>query len=333
MSPQKQPRKQTKKRGAIALTGVAGFPGAKLLEALLERNDFDHIVSLDLKRPPIPVTEGKFYKIDLTDPVADAILADILRKEGCEYVVHCAFLSKPIHSSSYAHELEEIGTMHLLNACAQSGVRKIVVRSTTMVYGAHPDNPAYLTESHPLRGDLDYPFIRDKVNVEHLVERFRRRNPDIAVTVLRPCTTLGPTVQNLATLYLDHRVSLTILGHDPLIQLVHEVDVVDAFLRAIEADVEGIFNIAGKGVLPLSAILRVAGNLRLPLRYRSAVRFTDLLWLSQLAPAPSPHLNYLRYPWVADVTAAEERLGFTPHHTTAETIEHYARGLRLKRAL
>ena len=62
---------------------------------------------------------------------------------------------------------------------------------------------------------------------------------------------LGPSIHNIATHYLSSKVCFTPLGFDPLVQLVHEDDVIRAFQIVIEQDHSGIFNIVGEGVLPL----------------------------------------------------------------------------------
>ena len=80
---------------------------------------------------------------------------------------HCAFPITPLRDQSKAHELQSIGTMYLLNACAEQNIQKFILASTTDVYGAHPTNPNYLTEKHVARGGFKSRFIRDKVDAEN----------------------------------------------------------------------------------------------------------------------------------------------------------------------
>ena len=109
------------------------------------------LIILDNKKPENMPEMARFYKVDLMQPTADAMVADILQRERADTVVHLAFRSNPSRRSADAHELEVIGTLNLLNASAAAAVKHVVVRSTTMAYGAHPLNPNYLTEDHPLR--------------------------------------------------------------------------------------------------------------------------------------------------------------------------------------
>src|SRR5262249_17046786 len=151
-----------------------------------------------------------------------ADLADLLGREGVDTFVHAAFLSTPTHAAAWAHELEDIGTMHVLNACAETRVRKFLLSSTTLVYGADPRNPNFIDEDAELRGKPSAPYIDDKVRAEKQVRRFAEENPDTVVTVLRAAPTLGPTVHNFVTRFFGRPVAPVLMGFDPLLQFVHE---------------------------------------------------------------------------------------------------------------
>lgn len=325
----KKVHKKEKYERVIALTGANGFIGSNLAHRIQVDPRYKLVV-LDIKKPDFLHKSTKFYKIDLTEPTVDATIADILKNEHVDTFVHLAFLTNPCRNSSFAHELEVIGTMQVLHACAEVKVKKFILGSTTMVYGAQAMNPNFLTEDMPLCQNSNYNYVKDKVEAEQLVERFRRKNPDTIVTVLRPCWILGPTIQNYLTRYLYSPVIITLLGYDPLFQLVHEEDVIDAFRLAIEGDHPGIFNIVGRGVLPLSTLLKLAGKINLPLLHVIAYPLVDALWAAGLFGAPSGHLDFIRYIWVADGEKAEKELGFTPKYSTKETLNHFIGIQRLR---
>jgi hypothetical protein len=75
------------------------------------------IVAFDVKNPPSAGRKTRFYKVDLTQPSVDARIAEVLAAEVVDTFLHLAFLSSPTHASAWAHELESVGTMHVLNAC------------------------------------------------------------------------------------------------------------------------------------------------------------------------------------------------------------------------
>src|SRR5260221_7953443 len=136
----------------VAITGAYSFVGAELTRRLEADRRCAKILAVDVRKPTFPLTKTQFHKIDLTMPTADADLAALWKSQGVDTVVHAAFLSTPTHNTAWAHELESIGTMHVLNAAGEAGVRKLVLFSTTLVYGASPANPNFLDESAELRG-------------------------------------------------------------------------------------------------------------------------------------------------------------------------------------
>lgn len=316
-------------RKVIAITGVNSFIGANTCQRLQIDSRYK-VICLDIKKPPFLSKEALHYKVDLTEPTVDLTLADILSTNNVDTVVHCAFLTNPTRRGAYAHELEVIGTMHLLHACAKVGVRKFILRSSTLVYGPNPLNPNFLTEDHPVAEHSTYRYIRDKAEVEKMVERFKRKNPKTIVTVLRFGILLGPTVKNFFTEYLRRPFVLTLLGYDPLFQFVHEEDAVDAMMLAIEKDCDGVFNIVGEGVLPISTIIKLAGRFNLPVFHPFAYPLVQTLFSIGISPVGSKHLDFLRFPCVADGQKAKEELGFMPRYTVKECVESFAGMQRLR---
>jgi UDP-glucose 4-epimerase len=315
--------------GTIALTGVNTHLGSSLVALLERERKWRKIVAIDLKNAPAAGPKTRFYKIDLSQPAVDAQLAEILQAERVDTVVHGAFLSQPTHATAWAHELESVGTMHVLNACEEHGVSKLVLRSTTMLYGARPDNPLYLTEDHPLRGDERWPFIGDKLDAERQVIAFAERRPGTVVTVLRIAPTLGRGSQHYLTqTVLGQRVVPLILGYDPLVQLVHELDVVAAFHAAINEDHPGVFNVVAPGVLPLTSVLRLAGRLEAWVPYPVANVMLQVLSGTHLARSSPAFLDYLKYPCVASGEKAAELLGFRASYSTREALHDYLRAMR-----
>jgi UDP-glucose 4-epimerase len=257
-------------------------------------------------------------------PTADADLAAVWKREGVDTVVHAAFLSTPTHANAWAHELESIGTMHVLNACAETAVRKLVVWSQTVVYGAHPLNPNFLTEEHELRGHVSRSrFVKDKVEVERQVRRFASEHEDTIVTTLRTAATLGPHIRNFATRFFARPIAPTLMGYDPLMQLVHERDVVDAFTLAVDNDFPGEFNIVGEGVLPYSTILAMMGKVPLPMPHFLARPLSRALWATQIFDSPPNFLDFLRFLCVADGGKAKRVMGFQPVYDLKATIHDF----------
>ena len=330
-------KKKRKKRAAprsgftIALTGVRSFIGRKLLQHLERDPACRQIIALDIEMPSFRTEKTTFYRTDLTEPTIDSDIAEILKREEVDTVVHVAFLSKPSHNPSFSHELENIGTMYVLNACAEAKVRKFVLGSSTLVYGASPLNPNYLAESHALRQRDESRFIRDKVEAELQTRRYMNDAKDRITTVLRPCITVGPTIDNFATRFLSRRIVPNMMGYDPLVQFLHEDDLLAAFKLAIDTDVPGEFNLVGDGVMALSTVFALTGALSIPVPHFVARSTLNLAWAAELADAPPAFLDLLRYLCVADGARAKRELGFAPEHSSKEALLDFIQTQRLRR--
>jgi UDP-glucose 4-epimerase len=308
----------------VAITGAYSFMGAELIKRLERDRRYYKLLAIDVRKPTFPLHKTQFHKVDLTLPTADADLAAVMKREGVDTVVHAAFLSSPTHAASWAHELESIGTMHVLNACAECQVRKLVVWSQTLVYGAHPLNPNFLTEEHALRGEQSRSrYVRDKVEAEKQVARFRKENTDTVVTTLRTGATLGPTIRNFATRFFRRPVAPTLMGYDPLMQFLHERDATDAFVRAVDADFPGEFNIVGDGVLPYSTILAMMGKVPLPMPHFLAYPLSQALWATQVFDSPPNFLDFLRFLCVVDGDKAKRVMGFQAAYDIKATINDF----------
>lgn len=317
---------------SVAVTGAASFLGANLIGLLEEDPRISRIVALDTASPKTAGSKTRTYELDLTHPSAEDRAAEIFGSEGVDSLVHLAFLESPTHAVAWAHELESVGTMHALHACRRTGVRKLVLWSQTLLYGAHPTNPNFLSERHALRADRSASFFADKMEAEAEAVRFGRPGSGRCVTVLRTAALLGPTVHNYLTRYLGRELVPTVLGFDPLWQFVHEADAVAAFKLAVDRDAPGVFNVVGSGVLPLSTVIKLAGRRGVPLPRSVLGTLASTLWLAGLGEAPAGFLDYLQYVCVADGERATDALGFVPLYTTREALLDFASALHLREA-
>jgi UDP-glucose 4-epimerase len=267
-----------------------------------------------------PGSKIEHIKVDLTQPTVDSELATLLQSRNVDTVVHGAYLSHPTHASEWAHELEDVGTMHVLNACAAVPPRRLVTLSTTLVYGAHPNNPNFLDETAELRGHRDSRFINDKVRAEKQIATYATEHPNVEVCTLRFAPLMGPTVSNLHTRFFSRPIAPVMMGHDPLMQFVHEQDAAWALRQAVNSHATGPFNIVGKGVLPYTTVLAMLGRVPMPLPYLVARQMSKALWATQLVGSPPSFLDFLLYLCVADGARAKRELGFSARLSIKRTI-------------
>lgn len=315
----------------IAITGLDSFAGLRTAERLLARANPPELVGLDLRLPRRLDGRVRFHRVDLTEPTADSQLAETLEKERCDALLHAAFLTRTHADNAAAHELEVIGSLHVMNAAAAAKLRKLVVLGSAEVYGASPINPAYLPESRDLVPHPDSHPARDRAELEQLLALFADRHRAMTVTVLRPCWVTGPTFESRV---LDHfagsRVT-TLLGYDPLMQWLHEDDLLRAIECVLDDDAPGPWNLAGDGALPLSTLLRLAGKraraVPHPLLYR--VGYLPAVWRD--GDPPSGFYDYLRFAWLVETRRAREELGFVPEYSTQEAWMSWVVSRRMRR--
>src|SRR6187549_1715903 len=119
------------------------------------------------------------------------------------------------------------GTSKLLEYCQAYKVPKVVLLSSANVYGPRADNAQFLTEDAPLLAAQAFPEMRDLVEIDHMASSFFWKAREVDTVILRPVHILG-AVKNAPSNYLRLPRPPTLLGFDPMVQLIHEGDVAEA---------------------------------------------------------------------------------------------------------
>lgn len=307
----------------IAITGASSFLGERFLRRLIRDGHGDDIVVIDVAEPSISFGSIHFRKIDLTQPAADQAMLDLLKADGIETLVHMAFFTSPRRDTTNAHELESIGTLAVLAAAAAANVKNFVMRSFTFVYGARAENPALIREGTHLPPRATLGWLRDKVEAEEHAAAFAKRYPEMAVRVLRFAPLLGPYVRTFYTRILDRRVVPTLMGYDPLLQLLHPDDAEEALVRATFSEARGAFNITPRAALPLATGIHLSGKVPAPVPHLAAYLAVDALYGAGIVEAPSGFIDYVRYPCVADGEKAKRDLDFVATYSSREALDSY----------
>lgn len=295
----------------VLITGVAGYWGRQL--ALRLAAEPLHLLGLHAGDVPPPSTppDIEFIRADVRDPS----LVQQLRAGGVNTVCHLQFHASVPRSERLFQE-NVMGTMRLLGACAEAGVERVILKSSTAVYGAHADNSAFLTEAHPLRGSCRYGYLRDWLEIENFCDAFEDQAPHLTLIRLRFSSIAGPTADTPMTRFLKSHQAPVLLGFDPMMQAIHEQDVVEALAHTVLHPAAGTFNVAARDPLPLSRLLGLAGKPPLPVLHLLAYRVPRAL-RPTLFPIPP---DYLRYPWVGDLTRMQETLQFQPHYSAPDAL-------------
>lgn len=304
----------------VLVTGGAGFLGSYVVAALVTHPGVDLVVAGDVRRPEHPI-EGVLYdEVDVTRPAG---LPPLLERHGIDVVVHLAAIVNPGRDHDLEYRVDVEGTRNVIDACVATGVRRIVVSSSGAAYGYHPDNPAWLHETDPLRGNEEFPYAKHKRLVEEMLAETRRSHPELEQVVFRIGTILGPTVQNQITALWDGRRILAVAGSDSPFVFVWVDDVAGAMARAATDGPPGIYNVAGDGRLTVREIARRLGKPTFTVRpgvLALALRIGRALRLTVHGPE---QVGFLRYRPVLANDALTRDFGFTPAKTSAEAFEAY----------
>jgi UDP-glucose 4-epimerase len=311
---------------AVLVTGAAGYIGRQLVRALAtEPGCRDTVVAMDVRALPEQERQpGIEYR---TGDIRDPRIAETFRSYQIDTVVHLAAIVTPGKNASreLEYSVDVVGTENVLTACVQAGVRKFIFTSSGAAYGYYADNPCWLRETDPLRGNDAFAYSRHKRLVEEMLGRYRREHPGLRQLIFRSGTILGESVSNQITDLFQKPVILGIRGADAPFVFIWDQDVVACLLKGIREDRTGIYNLAGDGTMTPREIARHTGKPYLALPawlMRGALRVLQPLGLSQYGPE---QVDFLRYRPVLSNDKLKTEFGYTPQLTTVGVFERYWR--------
>lgn len=216
-------------------------------------------------------------------PVAHATRAELHRR-GHQVVDHggeCAIF--------FPGSPEELARL-----ASDPGIRRLVVRSHAYAYGANAKNPGHMTENRPSllpAGAEANKWLR--------AETVAAAHPNSAAVRLASVADVGEG--DAFTVRLAAGSAVRIAGRNPNMQLIATEDAAAALVAAAEGSATGLFNASGSGVIPLQKALKAANTRQIPVPDR-------------------PSLAEFQYNWTVSNDRAERELGWTPKHSTVETL-------------
>jgi dTDP-glucose 4,6-dehydratase len=227
----------------VLVTGAGGFIASHLVEKLIaEGASVRALVRYNsrgdtglLKFLPADIYNGiEIIMGDLRDE--DAVRAAV---QGTDIIFHLGALIAIPYSYMHPREVIEtniMGTLNVLAAAREYGVRRIIHTSTSEVYGTAQYVP--IDEKHPLQGQS--PYSASKIGADKIVESFHR-SFDMPLVTIRPFNTYGPRQSARAVIPTIISQALTNneirLGRlDPTRDFTYVADTVDGFLLAGSAN-------------------------------------------------------------------------------------------------
>jgi UDP-glucose 4-epimerase len=302
----------------VLVTGASRYLGSRLVSALAADEAIERIIAVDTvpPKPAVAKTLGRaeFVRADIRNP----LIAKVIAQADVDTVVHMNVIATPLGAGGRTamKEINVIGTMQLLAACQKApSMRKLLVKSTTAIYGSSPRDPALFTEDVEPRSLPKSGYAKDAVEVEGYVRGFGRRRPDVTLTLLRFTNFIGPTIETPLTRYFSLPVVPTVFGFDPRIQLCHESDGIDVLRQATLEDHPGIFNVGGPGVMLLSQAIRRVGRPSFPVPSPGVSLVAKAFRSAGLVDFSPEQMRYLEHGRVADVARLRTEFGSTPRPT------------------
>ena len=309
----------------VLVTGVSRYLGTRLASVLAADPSIERIIGVDTV-PPRSEALGQlgrteFVRADIRNP----LIAKVIATCEVDTVVHMNVIATPLGAGGRTamKEINVIGTMQLLAACQKApSMRKLVVKSTTAVYGSSPRDPALFTEDVEPRALPKSGYAKDAVEVEGYVRGFGRRRPDVTLSLLRFTNFIGGQIETPLTRYFSLPIVPTVLGFDPRLQLCHEDDGIEVLRRCSLEEHPGIYNVGGAGALLLSQAARRVGRPSVPVPSPLVNIVARIFRQAGLVDFSPEQMRYLEHGRMADVSRIVGELGWSPR-STAEAFEDF----------
>jgi UDP-glucose 4-epimerase len=298
----------------VLVAGVAGTLAQRLAVRLLREGH--EVVGLDAREVRGAPKDLEVVQADLRKRAAE----DVFRRRRPQAVVHMATVTSLAVASEERERINLGGTQAVFEYCRRYGVKQCLFVGRHTYYGAASDAPLYHTEDEPPRALDTFPELADLVASDLYAATALWRLPQLTTAVLRLCYTLGtPGAGTLSQYVANKRVPL-VLGYDPLFQVLHEEDAVEALALALSKRLRGIFNVAGPQPLALSRVVEETGRTPLPLP-ETLLRL--LIGRAGFPRLPTGALEHLKYPIVIDAGAFREATGFRPRYDEVQTLHRF----------
>lgn len=307
----------------IAITGSSGYYGRKLIEHIRAQGTDARILGCDIA-PPGESAPDEFHQLD----IRDSRLQEILEAFRPDTVIHLAFVVDPIHNEGLMRSINFDGTCNLFAAVRHLRPARFLMASSATAYGAFPDNPLPIDESHHVRPRSDFRYSVDKAELERMIVDLAADLPETIVSWTRPAVIYGPGVNNYLSTFLTKLPIIVLMdGHDAALQFVHEEDVVAATWSILQANARGPFNIGPPDWVHFTQIAADTGRRMIKIPFWM-VRLTTTCWWGLRLPwfrFPPGLLHFLRHPWVVAPNRLQRELGFRFKYSSRQTLQELLR--------
>lgn len=298
----------------ILITGSEGYIGQACIARLQSQHQ---VVGVDIR--PENAQSYPYYRED----IRSARLADIMQQHQITHVIHLASVMQASDNRERDYDIDVNGTQNVVESCVQANVQHLTVTSSGAAYGYHANNPMWLSESDPLRGNKSFAYSYHKRLIEEMLADYRLEQPQLKQLVLRPGTVLGAQTKNQITDLFAKRRLLAIKGSESPFVFIWDQDVVNIIHDGVTASKEGQYNLAGDGAMTISDIAEALNKPLLtlpPWLLKSALRLGHKVGLTQYS---AEQIDFLRYRPVLANQLLKASFGYTPQKTSREVFAFF----------
>lgn len=305
----------------VLITGAAGYVGSQLAQRLSAEMS---VIGVDIRQPENGPCQ--IFDTDIRDPA----LADLMLEHRVGSVVHLASVVENSGDEARDYDIDVNGTRNVFECCVKAGVKQMIVTSSGAAYGYHADNPDWIDESCPLRGNDEFAYSRHKRLVEEYLAQQRIEHPEVGQLILRPGTVLGAHTRNQITNLFEKKRVLAIQGSDSPFIFIWDQDVIAIIEQGIREQTTGIFNLAGDGALRIDEVAQLLNKplLRIPAWVlRAVLSVGHKLGIGRYSPQ---QVNFLRYRPVLSNQKLKADFPYQPKRSSKETLEYFIEHARAR---
>ncbi|HEV2870781.1 MAG TPA: hypothetical protein VG409_05105 [Actinomycetota bacterium] len=285
-------------------------PAARELALALEDDpEVERVLGLSRHEPPLLGPKFEFVQAGPGDPAFAGALA------GVDTLVLFPLIDAADRNEEGRRARVLAGTRRSLEAAA--GAATVVLWSSGVVYGAHPDNPVPIPETQPTRPNPEFPAAGILAESEQVA--LAADPGDRAVVVLRGAGVWAPAWGTFLARSLMAPAMVGVRGQDPPLQCLAPADAVSALVLATSGRLRGVYNVAPDDWVGAKDAARAAGRRRLEVPQRVAQSTAERLWQAGMSAATAGELAFLTHPWVLG-NAKLRQAGWAPTRSSAEAF-------------
>ncbi|MFC5752545.1 NAD-dependent epimerase/dehydratase family protein [Actinomadura rugatobispora] len=295
----------------VAVTGAATGAGRLLAARLAGHEAVRKVVAIDEQRGDVPNVTWRVT--DIRDPLLSNRLSDV------DVIVNLDLRRSPELDPRERRTHNVRGAQTVVTAAAAARVRRVVLVTSAMVYGAGPDNQIPLPEDAPMLAEANTSIAGDYVEIEELAAGARLSHPGLEVTVVRPAALVGPGVDTVITRHFEAPRLLSVKGSTPGWQFCHIEDLASALELVVAESLTGPIGVGCEGWLGPEEVTEITGKRTFELPAALTFGMAQRLHRLGMTPAPATDLHYVAYPWVVDC-ARLRAAGWKPAYDNATAL-------------